>query len=161
MGSLHVSPDDFDHFLAALVAFAVPKVRHRVVEKVTPWVHEVRETVGSLRSPTKLLQVLGGNLGAELLFAVTLAIVLSAFHEPVPLGTLLVINVCVSLFAGLMPVPGGIGVTEGALITGLSAAGVDQATAFAVTITYRMITFYLPPIWGAACFHRLERNGLL
>lgn len=147
--------------LAALVALAVPMVRHRVVEKVTPWVHEVRETVGSLRSPTKLLQVLGGNLGAELLFALTLALVLSAFHEPVPLGTLLVINVCVSLFAGLMPVPGGIGVTEGALITGLSAAGVDQATAFAVTITYRMITFYLPPIWGAACFHRLERNGLL
>ena len=98
------------------------------------------------------------ELGA---FALTLALVLNAFHSPVPLGTLLVINVCVSLFAGLMPVPGGIGVTEGALITGLSAAGVDQATAFAATICYRMITFYLPPIWGAACFHRLERAGML
>ena len=87
--------------------------------------------------------------------------VLSAFHSPVALGTLLVINVCVSLFAGLMPVPGGIGVTEGALIFGLTAAGVDQATAFAATICYRMITFYLPPIWGGAAFHHMERTGLL
>ena len=147
--------------LAALIGLAFPSVRRRIVETVTPWIHEVRETVGSLRSPTKVLQVIGGNLGAELLFALTLALVLNAFHAPVPLGTLLVINVCVSLFAGLMPVPGGIGVTEGALITGLSAAGVDQATAFAATICYRMITFYLPPIWGAACFHRLERAGML
>ncbi|WP_421121952.1 flippase-like domain-containing protein [Aquihabitans daechungensis] len=146
---------------AVLVALAFPSVRHRIAEKVKPWAHEVRETVGSLRSPTKVAQVIGGNLGAEILFALTLALVLNAFHSPVPLGTLLVVNVCVSLFAGLMPVPGGIGVTEGALITGLSAAGVDQATAFAVTIVYRMITFYLPPIWGAACFHRLERAGML
>ncbi len=147
--------------LAVLVGLAFPSVRRRIAERVKPWIHEVQETVGSLRSPTKVLQVLGGNLGAEILFALTLALVLNAFHAPVPLGTLLVINVCVSLFAGLMPVPGGIGVTEGALITGLSAAGVDQATAFAATICYRMITFYLPPIWGAACFHRLERAGML
>ncbi|MGN6694072.1 MAG: flippase-like domain-containing protein, partial [Aquihabitans sp.] len=147
--------------LVVLIGLAFPSVRRRIVERVKPWIHEVRETVGSLRSPTKVLQVLGGNLGAELLFALTLALVLNAFHAPVPLGTLLVINVCVSLFAGLMPVPGGIGITEGALITGLSAAGVDQATAFAATICYRMITFYLPPIWGAACFHRLERAGML
>lgn len=147
--------------LAGLVGLALPSVRRRIADRVKPWIHEVRETVGSLRSPTKVVQVLGGNLGAEILFALTLALVLNAFHSPVPLGTLLVINVCVSLFAGLMPVPGGIGVTEGALITGLSAAGVDQATAFAATICYRMITFYLPPIWGAACFHRLERAGML
>ena len=144
-----------------VIGLAFKRVRVRIVETVKPWIHDVRETVGSLRSPAKVAQVIGGNLGAEILFALTLALVLEAFNAPVPLGTLLVINVCVSLFAGLMPVPGGIGVTEGALIAGLTAAGVDQATAFAATISYRMITFYLPPIWGAACFHRLERAGLL
>jgi len=88
-------------------------------------------------------------------------VVLSAFHSPVPLGTLLVINVCVSLFAGVMPVPGGIGVSEAALIFGFTAAGVDETTAFAAAISYRMITFYLPPIWGAAVFHHMERTDLL
>jgi hypothetical protein len=26
---------------------------------------------------------------------------------------------------------------------------------------YRLITFYLPPIWGAGVFRRMERTGLL
>lgn len=147
--------------VATLVALVVPKVRHKARDLVAPRVVEVRETVGSLRSPAKVAQVLGGNIGAELLFAGTLALVLGALDTSVPLGTLLVINVCVSLFAGVMPVPGGIGVTEGALIFGLTAAGVDEATAFAATICYRLITFYLPPVWGAGVFRHMEHDGLL
>jgi uncharacterized membrane protein YbhN (UPF0104 family)/tRNA A-37 threonylcarbamoyl transferase component Bud32 len=143
------------------VSLLVPSVRGKAKDLIAPRIVEIRETVGNLRSPTKVAQVIGGNLAAELLFAGTLALVLSALHTSVPLGTLLVINVCVSLFAGLMPVPGGIGVTEAALIAGLTAAGVDEATAFAATICYRLITFYLPPIWGAPVFHRMERTGYL
>jgi uncharacterized membrane protein YbhN (UPF0104 family) len=147
--------------VGALVSLLLPSVRHRVKAVAAPHVAEVRETVGNLRSPAKVAQVLGGNLAAEFLFACTLAVVLSALHSPVPIGTLLVVNVCVSLFAGLMPVPGGIGVTEAAMIFGLTAAGVDEATAFAATMCYRLITFYLPPIWGAAVFHHMERTGML
>ena len=84
-----------------------------------------------------------------------------AYGERIPLGTLLAINVAVSLFAGLMPVPGGIGVAEGALTVGLTAAGVDQATALAIAMSYRLVTYYLPPIWGAVAFHRLERTGYI
>jgi len=36
-----------------------------------------------------------------------------------------------------------------------------DAAAFAATMCYRLITFYLPPIWGAGVFRRMERNGLL
>jgi uncharacterized membrane protein YbhN (UPF0104 family)/tRNA A-37 threonylcarbamoyl transferase component Bud32 len=147
--------------VGAIVSLLFPGVRRRVKAFVAPHVAEVRDTVGNLRSPAKVAQVIGGNLAAEFLFACTLAIVLSAFHSPVPIGTLLVINVCVSLFAGLMPVPGGIGVTEGALIFGLTAAGVDEATAFAATMCYRLITFYLPPIWGAVVFRHMEQTGML
>lgn len=147
--------------LGGLGALLLPKVRRKAIGLVRPRLAEVRETVGNLRSPAKVAQILGGNVVSELLFAATLSLVLNALHSPVSLGTLLVVNVCVSLFAGLMPVPGGIGVTEAALIFGLTAAGVDEATAFAATMCYRLITFYLPPIWGAGVFRRMERNGLL
>jgi glycosyltransferase 2 family protein len=60
-----------------------------------------------------------------------------------------------------MPVPGGIGVSEAALVVGLTAAGVDDATAFAAAICYRLCTFYLPPIWGWAAYRRLERSDLI
>jgi uncharacterized protein (TIRG00374 family) len=60
-----------------------------------------------------------------------------------------------------MPIPGGIGVTEGALIAGLTAAGIPPTVAFAAVMLYRMATFYLPPIWGAFAFRWLERNKYL
>ena len=91
------------------------------MDHIRPWWHEIRQTVASLRSPTKLLQLLGGNLVAELLFAGTLGLVALAYGQSVPLATLLTVNVMVSLFAGLMPVPGGIGVAEGALTVGLAS----------------------------------------
>jgi uncharacterized protein (TIRG00374 family) len=147
--------------LAGLAAAAVPSLRAKAIERVRPWIAEALETVHSLRSPAKVARVIGGNLASEVLFACTLAVVLAAFGESAPLATLLVVNVSVALFAGLMPVPGGIGVTEGALVVGLTAAGLDQATAFAAVIAYRLCTYYLPPIWGAVALRRLERAGML
>ena len=88
------------------------------------------------------------NLGAEVLLASTLGLVLVSLGTSLSLATLLVVNVGVTFFAALIPVPGGIGVTEGALVVGLTAAGLDQATAFAAAICYRLCTYYLPPIWG-------------
>jgi uncharacterized protein (TIRG00374 family) len=147
--------------VAVVVVLVWSKPREWIARRVRPWLHEVGETLSTLRSPSKLAQVLLGNLAAETLFAMTLGIVLAAFGETLPLATLLVVNVSVALFAGIMPIPGGIGVTEGAIVLGLTAAGIDDATAFGAAIAYRMCTFYLPPIWGAAAFHRLERDGYL
>jgi uncharacterized protein (TIRG00374 family) len=146
---------------AALLAVILPKPRAWILTRIRPWLREAIETASNLSSPVKLAQVLGGNLAAEVLFACTLGVALAAFGTSLPLATLLLINVCVSLFAGIMPVPGGIGVSEGALVLGLTAAGVDEATAFGATIAYRMCTYYLPPIWGAVAFRRLERTGYL
>jgi uncharacterized membrane protein YbhN (UPF0104 family) len=61
----------------------------------------------------------------------------------------------------LIPVPGGIGVTEGGLIFGLTAAGMPQEAAFAAVTFYRLATFYLPPIWGFFSLRWLERNRYL
>lgn len=147
--------------LVALLAVVIPRARNWVLDRVRPWIHEAIETAAVLRSPSRVARLLGANLAAELLFATTLGIVLAAFGTSLPLATLLVINVSVALFAGIMPVPGGIGVSEGAYVLLLTAAGLDDATAFGVAIAYRMVTCYLPPIWGAAAFRRLEADGQL
>ena len=78
-----------------------------------------------------------------------------------PYQELLFINMCVSLLSGLIPVPGGIGVTEGGLIFGLTAVGMPQEAAFAAVILYRLSTFYLPPIWGFFSLRWLEKNSYL
>ena len=46
---------------------------------------------------------------------------------------LLLVNITVSLFAGIVPIPGGIGVVEGALIFGLARHGVPEEAASAAS----------------------------
>ena len=111
-----------------------------------------------LRKPAKVSAMLGGNLGAQLLQAGVLALCLQAFGQTAHFSQLILINTAVSLFAGLMPVPGGMGVTEAGFTVGLQAIGVPSAIAVSTAITYRLVTFYLPPIWGAAAMRWLRRQ---
>jgi len=130
--------------VAGAVALAIPSVR----KQVATWRREARDALRVLRSPRKLLQLYGGNLLAQILFAVTLGACVRAFGFYVPLSKLILINVVVSLFAGILPVPGGVGVSEAGLSLGLTRVGLPAETAFAIALTYRFATFYLPPIWG-------------
>jgi uncharacterized membrane protein YbhN (UPF0104 family) len=130
--------------VAAVIAFAIPSVRVRVLG----WRREARDALQVLRSPRKLVQLYGGNLVAQILFAITLGACVRAFGFSVPLSELILINTVVSLFAGLLPVPGGVGVAEAGLSLGLTRVGLPSETAFAIALSYRFATFYLPPIWG-------------
>jgi uncharacterized membrane protein YbhN (UPF0104 family) len=58
------------------------------------------------------------------------------------------VNSAVSLFVGLVPVPGGVGVGEASLTAGLVAVGVPEGPAIAAAISHRMVTNYLPPVYG-------------
>jgi len=60
-----------------------------------------------------------------------------------------------------MPVPGGLGVYEGALTGGLVLIGIPDEVALAATLTYRMVTFYLPPIWGWYAMRTLKQEEYL
>ena len=144
--------------LIALVVLilAVPALRAKVVPSV-------RGGLSSLWAVTKdrrkRIELFGGNLGTEVLFAMTLGAVCHAYGVDLLLIELLVINMAASALAGLIPVPGGVGAAEGALTAGLVAMGVDESTAFAIAITQRLSTFYLPPIWGYFALRWLGNKG--
>jgi glycosyltransferase 2 family protein len=140
---------------------AIPRWRKRIVDRARPALAQLRYTAAGLRSPSRVARLLLANLAAEVLFACTLGLVLAALGSSLSLATLLVVNVFVSFFASMIPVPGAIGVTEGAFVVTLTAVGLDQSTAFAAAICYRLCTYYLPPIWGWFAFHRLQQTGLL
>lgn len=69
--------------------------------------------------------------------------------------------VVASLFGGIMPVPGGIGVMEAAVTVGLAAVGVPESAALASGIMFRIVTFYLPPLWGWFALHWLKNKRYL
>jgi uncharacterized protein (TIRG00374 family) len=84
-----------------------------------------------------------------------------AYGVHLNLAELILVNTAASVLSSLIPVPGGIGAAEASLSAGLIATGVDQTTAFAIAITQRLCTFYLPPIWGYLSLRWLMRKGYL
>jgi uncharacterized protein (TIRG00374 family) len=95
------------------------------------------------------------------LFASGLTLCVLAVGGSVSLGEAIFIDVTVSLFAGLMPVPGGIGVTEAGLSAGLTAVGVPSDIAVSAVVVYRVVSYYLPPVWGYFCLRWLTRRDYL
>ena len=67
----------------------------------------------------------------------------------------------VTLFAGFMPVPGGVGVAEAVYAAALAGLGIPTAAATSIAITYRLITFYLPPVWGAVAMRWMRKHSYL
>ncbi len=63
--------------------------------------------------------------------------------------------------SGIVPVPGGMDVTEATTTTLLVAMGIPQSPALAATLMFRIVTFYLPPAWGVLSMRPLKRNGNL
>ena len=57
-----------------------------------------------------------------------------------------------------MPVPGSIGVAEAGYTIGLQAIGIPSSIAISTAIAFRLVTFYLPPIWGAWSMRWLRRH---
>lgn len=135
--------------------------RQRLVDWVRAFVTDALAALRGLGSPRRLGLLVGGSAATELVFAMTLATFVAAFGHSVGIVEILVVNIAVSLLAGLLPVPGGIGVVEGGLTFGLVLVGVPESAAFASVIAYRVGTFYLPPIWGFFALRWLERNGHL
>lgn len=144
--------------VAVVAAVALPRLRRRITTSVRQFARDATSALRGLRSPRRLSLLFGGNLATELLFAMTLGLFVHALGFRVGLGELLLINLSVALLAGLLPVPGGIGVAEGGLTLGLVAAGMPEEAAFAAVIMYRVSTFYVPPVWGFFAFRWLERN---
>jgi uncharacterized membrane protein YbhN (UPF0104 family) len=142
----------------AVVALAVPSVRAKVVPMVRNGVSSVAAVA---RTRRKRLELFGGQLAAQVLFALTLGAVARAYGVHLTLADLLLVNAAASAFAGVVPVPGGVGAAEAGLTAGLMALDVPESTALTIALTHRLCTYYLPPIWGYVSMRWLRGKGYI
>jgi len=145
----------------SLVVALIPAWRHWAWDKLRGPLAQVGDAFQMVRDPKTAVLSLGGALGTEILYGAGFACCVLAVGGSVHLGEAIFINVTVSLFAGLMPVPGGIGVSEAGMTAGLTAVGVPSEIAVSAVIVYRLISYYLPPIWGYVCLRWLTRHDYL
>jgi uncharacterized protein (TIRG00374 family) len=136
----------------------IPAIR----EKILPAAKQMWTGLKELgKDPSRLVRLFGANLGSNLLYGLALWITAVGFGVTLPYLSVVVVYVAMALLSGLMPVPGGVGVSEAALTTGLVALGVDQPLAFAIAVTFRVSSAYLPPVWGWFSLQWLQRNEYL
>ncbi|MBZ5740015.1 lysylphosphatidylglycerol synthase transmembrane domain-containing protein [Nocardioides mangrovi] len=141
--------------ISVVVVAAVPKLRARVVLVVrSGW--EALSVV--TQSPTRALVLVGSNLASLLITAVAMACMVEGLQPSLPYTQVLFVTAAAALFASIIPVPGNVGVGEAAIAAGLVAMGMDSGPAFAIAVTQRIATSYLPPVYGAWALRWLRRE---
>jgi uncharacterized membrane protein YbhN (UPF0104 family) len=80
-----------------------------------------------------------------------------AFGDAPPVGTLLLCYFLGQL-GNLLPLPGGVGGTEGGMVGAFAASGVDAGLALIAVVSYQAISTYLPALPGLAGYVDLRRR---
>ena len=144
--------------LIVLALLFVPFIR----AKVLPPVRSAFSALWAVaRDRHKRLELFGGQLGVEVFYALTLGAACLAYGVHLSFAQLVLVNTAASAFSSLIPSPGGVGTAEASLTAGLVAMGVDNSTAFAIALTHRLCTYYLPPIWGYFSLRWLQQKGFV
>jgi len=80
-----------------------------------------------------------------------------AFGEPPP-PAVLVMTYFTGMLGNLLPLPGGVGGTEGGMLGAFAASGVDAGLALLAVVTYQVISTYLPALPGLIAYLDLRRR---
>jgi len=140
------------------VVLAAPSLRAKVLAGLRD---TLRGFWSVIRVRRNRVEIFGGGTAAELLYVLALGAMCLAYGVHLDIAQLVFVNTAASVLSSLVPVPGGVGAAEAALSGGLVTVGVDAPTAFAVALTQRLCTFYLPPIWGYVSLRWLAGKGYL
>jgi uncharacterized protein (TIRG00374 family) len=101
-----------------------------------------------------------GLLGAIAWWGFDISVVWAMFHAygDAPPFTVIWMAYFVGQFGNLLPLPGGLGGVEGAMIGAFAAFGVDFNLSVLAVLSYRGISFWLPTIPGAIAYFQLRRT---
>jgi uncharacterized membrane protein YbhN (UPF0104 family) len=99
-------------------------------------------------------------LGAAGWWGFDIAVLWSCFHAfgGSPPTAVVVMSYFVGMVGNVLPLPGGIGGVDGAMIGAFSAFGVSPALAVVSVLAYRGLAFWLPTLPGAVAYLQLRRT---
>jgi uncharacterized protein (TIRG00374 family) len=145
-----------------VVGIVVLMTNRKLRDRIFSIVGEARKALSVLiEEPKRAVVLFSSNFASQLVLGTTMWLAVIAIGEQVSLGAALAVVVGAVMLGGLAPTPGGVGVQEAVLAAGLVGVGVSSNDATAAAIIYRVVTFALPPLWGAASLGWLRRNEYL
>ncbi len=148
--------------IAAIVIAATPKLRRWVVGFVRSSFAKIKHDFGELaRRPTKLSLLFGGQAIAKMSTIVAFVLACRAFEIDLSFAQLGALYMIANTVASAVPTPGGVGAIEAALAFVLTGAGVDEATAWAAVLLFRLVNYWFPTIPGLIALKLCERRQLI
>jgi undecaprenyl-diphosphatase len=103
----------------------------------------------AIRSPRRVVLLLGGNAINAIMYAAVYAACIAAFGGSINFWTLLSLNIIVSTLASLVPIPGGNTAVSSVGMSGaLTAVGVPTDIAVAAVLADQLVTSFIPAIPG-------------
>ncbi len=156
--------------LAILITLCVPLVGTRLAPRpplpagtgrVRVAARHVRNAIGDgVRDSIILLRrrpggVLSGSFGYMVFDIAVLVCCFRAFGQS-PALPIVVLAYIIGQLGGLIPLPGGIGGTEGGLIATFALYQVPLAPATVAVLAYRALALWLPAVLGSVAFVRLR-----
>jgi uncharacterized protein (TIRG00374 family) len=153
--SIRALPDDFERRMKPLSgARRSPRLRARLAS--APWaVHDALGIAFSLIRERK-----PGLIGAIAYWGFDIATLWTCFHAfgTPPTVAVIVMAYLVGSLANALPLPVGLGGVEGGMIGAFLAFGTPSSLAILAVLSYRLISFWLPTVPGAAAYLQLRRT---
>jgi glycosyltransferase 2 family protein len=165
--------DDFDApdvggiLLAVIVIGAVAGAvvvsswgRRVIVPRLRSTVVKLRTMLSALLSnPGKMAQLFGGALLSKLATIVAFWLTVLAFDVEMSFAKAGALYMIANTIGSAVPTPGGVGGIEAALTAVLLSFGVDNATAAAIVLLFRFLTYWLPTLPGYLFMRRVQAKG--
>jgi len=130
-----------------------------VFKRIGPKLHEAYDSLSTLVRPSNLVLPAVLSIGAWSLECVSLWVVLRGFGQSTPLGLSTFFYATSTLAGALVPVPGGLGVTETSLQEQMQALGhVPPTVSTGAMILVRFATLWFAVLVGFAALSLLKRR---
>lgn len=143
-----------------IIALAIRPVRRTVIRPVVDGLRAAAGYVASVvRSPVRVVALLGGSSLITLSYLIALVFAVEAFGGGIAIAQIGAAYLGAAAIANIAPTPGGIGPLEAAMIAGLTGFGLEAGIAISAVLTFRLVTFWLPILPGWATFMWMERRG--
>ena len=153
--SMRALPNDFERRMKPL---AGARRGRRLLARLAsaPWaVHDALGIAFSLIRERKPWLI--GAIGYWGFDIATLWTCFHAFGSP-PTVAVLVMAYFVGALANALPLPGGLGGVEAGMVGAFLAFGTHASLAILAVLSYRLISFWLPTVPGAAAYLQLRRT---
>jgi glycosyltransferase 2 family protein len=122
----------------------------------------VRRTNAGLRDvsgrPFRLVQLFLGSATTTFAYVAALIASVRAFGGTIDAPSVALVFLVATVVVAVIPVPGGLGAIEAALVGGLVVLGERSAVAIPAVFVYRLVTFWLPIVPGWRAYRDLERH---